>query len=99
MYIQPEFIFIAFIALLIVSYWFIFQQLSLMKKEQPEIFKKIRYVYMSPFHQFFAYFCIPKEDRDKFTDKVKFWAKVCACLYILGWVTVIFGLWAFFKSY
>jgi|GEM_PF-6720501 len=95
----PELFFIIFILLLVVSYWKIFQQLSLMKKEQPEIFKKIRYVYISPFHQFFAYFCIPEEDRVKFTDKVRRLARVCACLYVLEVIVVIASLWALFKGY
>ena len=99
MYIQIEIFFIVFIILLIISYGVIFHQLSLMKKEQPEIFKKNRYVYISPFHQFFAYFCVPKEDRNKFTDKVRLLAIVCACLYVLIGLTVIFGLWVLFKIY
>lgn len=97
--LQPETAFAGFVILLIFSYVKIYQQLRLMKKEQPEVFKKIRYVYASPFHQFFAYFCVPEEDRSKFSDKVRSLARGCAFLYVLSVFIIILGLWMLFKGY
>lgn len=91
-------IFFSVLAILVfVLYIKALDLMCLMRKEQPVITRGIDYVYWVPVLLVFAYYFVPKADRDKFSDKVESLSKSCLRLFFLfNSIIVVFLIFVFF---